>query len=242
MKPELPINAQENMYRFPYHWFPEMPLFQVARKEKQKIIFELITKNMLIEKCSYLDVGCGDGRWTSDIHDYLKISLSKDVTSVGVDFSEQAIAFAKLISPWIDFSVHRGESLPFNDNCFDLTTSIEVLEHVEDGSEELFLSELWRVTKPQGLVVLSTPSWNLPIPQHHFRHYTIERLKTLVNTCGFEVIELRGYGVTCPKSLARLRKKMGKLPKLWRLWKYTVSEASLDKAQDLIIALRPMKR
>lgn len=234
--------VQEDMYRLPYHWFPEMPLFQYARAEKQRIIFDLIRKFLPMNTFEYLDVGCGDGRWTSDIHEFLTSQLKANVSSSGIDFSDQAIGFAKLISPWIDFQVHRGEDIPYPDNCFDLTSTIEVLEHVEDGAEETFLSELRRVTKPEGLVILSTPSWNLKLPPHHFRHYSVERLTSLVETSGFAMLELRGHGAACPSNFSRLRKKMGKIPKLWRVWKYTVSEADLDRAQDLIVALRPKKQ
>jgi len=234
--------SQENMYRFPYHWFPEMPLFQFARTEKQRIIFDIIQKFLVSKSYQYLDVGCGDGRWTTDIHDFLANKLHANVISSGIDFSDQAIGFAKLISPWIEFKVYRGENIPFPDNHFSLTSTIEVLEHIEDGSEELFLAEIWRVTKPDGLVILTTPSWNLPVPPHHFRHYSVDRLTTLVEACGFKLLEIRGYGTACPTRLAKIRKKMGKIQRLWRVWKYTVSEANLDRAQDLIVALRPVKK
>jgi len=235
------IRVQEDMYRFPYHWFPEIPLFQHARAEKQRIIFSLINKYLYCSSSLFLDVGCGDGRWTADIYDYLIKNFSNQFQAYGIDFSNRAIAFAKLISPWIDFQVHRGENIPFQNQSFDLTTAVEVLEHVEDNAEETFLRELCRVTKPSGLVILSTPSLNLGLPPHYFRHYSIKRLLSLVTTCGFEVLELRGHGVACPKYFSRIRKKMGRIPKIWRLWKYTVSEASLDRAQDLIIAMRPVK-
>lgn len=232
-------NVQAEMYRFPYHWFPEMPLFQYSRTEKQRIIYQLIQEYLTENSNRYLDVGCGDGRWTSDIHDFLTNQLQVKIKSSGIDFSDQAIGFAKLISPWINFQIHRGEDIPFSDNSFDLLTTIEVLEHVEDGYEEIFLKELSRVTKPEGLVILTTPTWNLQLPPHHFRHYSVERLTSLVENNGFNILELRGHGASCPNRFARIRKKMGKIPKLWRVWKYTVSEANLDRAQDLIVALRP---
>lgn len=241
MKAESQIQVQEDKYRFPYHWFPEMPLFQYAREEKKRLVFAMIEQYLPKTAVNYLDVGCGDGRWTSDIHEFLTSQLQAKAKSSGIDFSDQAIGFGKLISPWIDFQVHRGEDIPFPDNSFDLTTTIEVLEHVEDRAEEIFLSEIWRVTKPGGLVILTTPSWNLKIPPHHFRHYSIERLTYLAETSRFSILELRGHGVNCPQRFTRLQKKMGRIPKLWRVWKYTVSEASPDRAQDLLLALCPRK-
>src|SRR5258706_4208175 len=46
--------------------------------------------------------------------------------------------------------------LPFEDAHFDATISIEVIEHVED--QFAFLRELVRITKPGGLIVVTTPN------------------------------------------------------------------------------------
>jgi len=90
--------VQEDFYHLPYHWFPERRLQQYERQEKQRIIFELIGK-YAPKVQRYLDVGCGDGRWTADIYNY----LGYNVSASGIDFSERAITFAKLITPDIDF-------------------------------------------------------------------------------------------------------------------------------------------
>ena len=46
--------------------------------------------------------------------------------------------------------------LPFPDGGFDLVLAIEILEHLE--SPRAFLREIFRVLKPGGLAVLSTPN------------------------------------------------------------------------------------
>ena len=46
--------------------------------------------------------------------------------------------------------------LPYEDETFDATVSIEVIEHVEDQFG--FLRELARVTKPEGRVIVTTPN------------------------------------------------------------------------------------
>lgn len=44
--------------------------------------------------------------------------------------------------------------LPFKDNCFDKSASITALEFIQDGKTAV--SELFRVTRPGGIVVVAT--------------------------------------------------------------------------------------
>ena len=235
-----PQIQQESMYSLPYHWFPETYLRRFERQVKHDIIMRFITENKRTAIRNYLDVGCGDGRWTTDIHAMVSEKVEhQDVNAKGIDFSKRAIGFAKLISTHIDFSVHKGEALPFSDETFDLVTSIEVIEHVEDGQEEDFLSELHRVTRKDGLVILSTPSWNLKIPPHHFRHYTQARLEELAAATNFEFLDIRGQSVPCYGWKRSVRRIMERLPKVWRLWKYSFAETRVEKSLNLIFVLRP---
>ncbi|MCH9647242.1 MAG: class I SAM-dependent methyltransferase [Deltaproteobacteria bacterium] len=232
--PTSPIDEQEKQYRLPYHWFPEQRLPRFFREEKQRIIFELISRNGPPSIGRYLDFGCGDGRWTSDVFDH----LAGDTRAFGVDISERAIAFARLITPEIDFRAYDGNRLPFEAGSFDLITAIEVIEHVPDEVETALLEEIRRVLAPGGLLVLTTPSWNLKMPTHHFRHYSQERLSALLESSGFEVLEFRGHGRRCEGARLKLRKYMNRLPFVWKLWKRTQRETTPNKAIDLLVAAR----
>lgn len=188
----------------------------------------------------YLDVGCGDGRWTSEIHELLITEFGYDTESRGIDFSEQAIAFARLIKPQIDFQVSLGEDIAFPDRYYDLVSALEVIEHVQDASEQKFLSELGRVTCRNGLVIVTIPSWNLLVPKHHFRHYSIERFSLLAIKAGFQVLEVRGQSIPYYRPLLRkMRKLFEGFPKIWRLWISTYSEIAPEKSLNLFFALRP---
>jgi SAM-dependent methyltransferase len=56
--------------------------------------------------------------------------------------------------------------LPYEDNTFDLVTSDQVFEHVQD--QVRVFQELWRITKPGGLGLHVIPARYMPIEGHIF--------------------------------------------------------------------------
>lgn len=190
-----PVATQESLYSLPYHWFPEPWLKQFERSEKLRIMGAMIRAHRMGAITPYLDVGCGDGRWTHDLSHWIPSQLGETIHSHGIDFSARAIAFAKLISPDIDFQVSPGEDIPFPEKMFGLVSAIEVIEHVPDVSELKFLLELKRVTRDDGLIILTTPSWNLRLAEHHFRHYSIKQFRSLAHKAGLQILEIRGQSI-----------------------------------------------
>jgi ubiquinone/menaquinone biosynthesis C-methylase UbiE len=59
----------------------------------------------------------------------------------------------------------KGESLPFEDNSFDLITSYQTLEHVDSVSE--CLREMVRVLKPGGSLYIKCPDYNSFFEPHY---------------------------------------------------------------------------
>ncbi|MDA8016072.1 MAG: glycosyltransferase [Thermoanaerobaculia bacterium] len=231
--------AQEDKYFLPYHWFPEKRLPKYTRLEKQRIVFAMIQEAAREPIRRYLDLGCGDGRWTSDVHRFLRRdSVARDVESCGIDISERAIGFARLISPHIEFLDFGGGELPFADDSFDLATSIEVIEHIDSEHEALHLTEACRVLRPGGVLVLTTPSELLPMPPQHLRHYTVDGLSDLIRSCGFEVIAVRGQSSPWASRFKKLRKTMNRAPFIWKPWLPLMRERPPERATNLLIAAR----
>ncbi len=56
------------------------------------------------------------------------------------------------------FDVERDDVLPFEDNCFDVVTMLAVIEHIEPARVPNMLDEIYRVLKPSGAFVLTTPA------------------------------------------------------------------------------------
>lgn len=99
----------------------------------------------------YLDVGCGDGNFTSLVQRELK-----QVEAYGVDFSPRAVqlATARGVRAYcVDLS---NQDLPFAPEFFDAAFAGEVVEHILDTDH--FFDELHRVLKPGGRLILSTPN------------------------------------------------------------------------------------
>lgn len=101
-----------------------------------------------------LDVACGEGYGSKLLKDWGATSV------VGVDVSSDALRVAntEFSEEGISFLNHSAEQLPFESNSFDVIVSFETIEHLEHP--EAFLSEIARVVKFNGTVILSCPNDN----------------------------------------------------------------------------------
>ncbi len=227
-----PIKVQESFYSLPYHWFPEYRLKKVEREIKKEIILNLLGRFSAIPIHEYLDVGCGDGKWTVDIYNHFK---NIHLKATGIDISERAIGFAKIISPFIDFKSYSGEEFPVPSNTYDVVTCIEVIEHVPDEREKKFVEELYRVTKPGGGILLTTPSTHEDVSPHHFRHYSVKQLKHLFADVGFTKIVFSGQSMRLHPRLKWIRNWSNHLPFVWMMWRFSYRERAPQDASNLFL-------
>ena len=130
---------------------------EIARREEDHDDgpWHLMAKSQIgdIKGKRVLEIGCGRGAFS-------KYLLSCGADLVAADFSSSAIDIAKRLladSPPCDIRVADIQNIPFGDNEFDLVISLETLEHVPDWKKGL--SELVRVTKPDGQLVITTPNY-----------------------------------------------------------------------------------
>lgn len=89
--------------------------------------------------------------------------------------------------------VGSATAIPLGDASFDTVVSTEVLEHVPDPLKAL--TEMYRVLKPGGHLILSTPMYwpRHEMPYDYFR-YSYDGLLHLVKESGFELVQLYSRG------------------------------------------------
>ena len=117
----------------------------------------LIREHVPLQGKRILDIGCGLGMYVSQFRQF-----SDDV--YGVDIDPDKIARA---SEWLpNLHVSPAETLPFEDESFDVIFLNEVIEHVED--DQRTIQEAYRVLAPGGHIVIYAPNRLYPFETHGF--------------------------------------------------------------------------
>lgn len=127
-----------------------------------------------VEGKSVVDVGCGSGYGCRVLKEEGGAS-----TVDGCDLSSHALKYAKdHFGRFATFSRQGVTNLSrYQSKTFDVSISSEVIEHVKEyRMEREALSELRRITREGGLVILATPNAEL-LPGHGF---TFDELDALV--------------------------------------------------------------
>lgn len=95
-----------------------------------------------------LDVGCGTGTGLTPYAD-------AGCTVAGVDVSAAMLERAEArLGARAELQLTEGDTLPFADDRFDLVTTSMVLHEVSEDARTGFVSEMARVTKPGGKMLL----------------------------------------------------------------------------------------
>lgn len=96
-----------------------------------------------------LDVGCGRGTLLSMLR-----AAVPDAELYGVELNPRSAAEARAAGHRVEEA--SADSLPFDDDWFDLVIMGELIEHVLDP--DACIEELRRVTSPGGRVIITTPN------------------------------------------------------------------------------------
>jgi SAM-dependent methyltransferase len=127
-----------------------------------------------------LDVGCGTGANLE--------MLAQFGEAEGVDVSDDALEFCRLKG----LTVQKGlaETLPYADETFDVTTALDVVEHLDN--DVVGLREMYRVTKTGGYSLIFVPAfmwlWGVQDDiSHHRIRYTKQQITDRLREAGFTV-------------------------------------------------------
>jgi SAM-dependent methyltransferase len=106
-----------------------------------------------------LDVGCGDG---DSLWILLRLGFEPS-NLAGVDIQEDKILQARAKNPRVNFECASATNLAFPDNAFDITMeSMMFLQLTDDAIARQIASEMIRVTKPGGILLVSDWRYSRP--------------------------------------------------------------------------------
>jgi SAM-dependent methyltransferase len=156
-----------------------------------------------------IDVGCGNGKFLSVLHD-----LRPDLALAGVDIEDVGISDL----PGFVFYHGQLEEAAIEPSSFDAVYCSNLIEHVPDPVA--FLAKCREVLKPGGVIVGITPD-HLSLDRylfgrywagyHYPRHTFIfnhRNIRTVLENAGFEVVRIKGAHAYWYLSLANLMLKL----------------------------------
>lgn len=143
-----------------------------------------------------LDIGCGSG-----IGCYY-LTCKRRNSIIGIDISTKPRhQLQRAVFTFIRMNCLK---MGFRDNCFDAVTMLSVIEHLPNPLQ--CLKEIWRILKPSGTLLLSTPNrlasspmLNLkkPLSLDHVREYSPEELRNMLEKF-FLIADLFGVDISNP--------------------------------------------
>jgi SAM-dependent methyltransferase len=177
--PQLPLTGERTVPGIPEenYWFRRHEAVYVA----------------LRDRCAgsvVLEAGCGEGYGAGMLAEVAAGVLALDldpVTAAHVArrYPRTGVARANLVA------------LPVRDASCDVVVSLQVIEHLWE--QERFLRECFRVLRPGGTLLLSTPNRltfspgrDTPLNPFHTRELAAAELAGLVRDAGFADVEVHG--------------------------------------------------
>jgi ubiquinone/menaquinone biosynthesis C-methylase UbiE len=156
-----------------------------------------------------LDFGAGVGASVPYFRE-----LFANVQLTCLDVSRKSLELGELqFAGQADFVAFDGKTIPFPDNSFDLTFAACVFHHIEHAQHLALLSELRRVLRPKGSVVIFEHNPFNPLTVHAVNTCPFDENAVLLKAshlmqameqAGFHQLQRR-YRIFFPKALRFLR-------------------------------------
>ena len=168
--PQFELNAQIEED----HWW-----FCARREIVDKLVRRLLPPG---DDAQIIDIGCGTGANIA--------ALAHDYRAMGVDPSEDAIAFARKRFPHVDFRCGRApEVLAGTDGARRLFLLMDVLEHVPE--DRRFFADIVDPLREGDLLLITVPAdmalWSPHDESHgHYLRYDEQRLREVWSGLPFE--------------------------------------------------------
>jgi 2-polyprenyl-3-methyl-5-hydroxy-6-metoxy-1,4-benzoquinol methylase len=176
---------------------------QYFSKHSGAYIFSYLKKYVKLANMRILDFGCGPGYFVERI-----IKGGLQVECYALDFSIASIERVQRkygAEPQFKKAICVS-SLPssFDAESMDVIVSIEVIEHITDKELAGVLTEMYRVLRPGGQILITTPNnENLEMNKtmcpecggvfhrwQHIRSWTIDGLRQRMENAGFKTVRI----------------------------------------------------
>lgn len=156
------------------------------------------------KKGKILDAGCGTG--------LLLKKLTSFGEGIGIDISSEAVKFAKArgLRKIYQASI---ENIPFKSNTFDVIVCVDVIYHKKVKNDLKALKELYRLLKPQGILIIKVPAFGWLGGQHDQlvqtkRRYSKKELASTLSTVGFKIKKI-SYSNMLLLPIVFLKRRLG---------------------------------
>ncbi len=152
-------------------------------KGRRKILCSFIKTIQNQNNIKILDIGCGPGGTS------IAFKIFGDV--MGTDFSVTALKIA--LKRGLHVIQCTLTKIPIKDESFDLITTLDVIEHIEE--EQQVLNEIKRMLKSDGYVLITVPAFQFLWSEHdvavsHVRRYDIPLLQKSLHRAGFTIVRI----------------------------------------------------
>jgi SAM-dependent methyltransferase len=175
----LPLTGERTVPGIPEenYWFRRHEAVYVALRD-------------LVAGAVVLEAGCGEGYGAG-----MLAEVAAGVLALDLD----AVTAAHVARRYPGTGVARANlvALPVRDGGVDAVVSLQVIEHLWE--QERFLRECFRVLRPGGALVVSTPNRltfspgrDTPLNPFHTRELSAAELAGLVRDAGFTDVEVHG--------------------------------------------------
>ncbi len=191
---QIPTVEELNKHYEKYSYTSEGYLSPLTIKSYQALLdeFEAYRKNNKI-----LDVGCGRG-W------FLEEAKKRGWDVYGTEYSQTAVAVCQKKA----IKMKEGQLNPddFTEGEFDVITSFEVLEHINNPNEDV--ENIYKLLRKGGLFYCTTPNfnslnryylkedYNVIVYPEHLTYYTRNTLNRLAKQNQFQPIKFLSTGIS----------------------------------------------
>ena len=133
-------------------FIPEQEEGQIKAEHLSR--YQLARLLLSLEGKTVLDIACGTGYGTA-------LLAQKAQHVYGVDISQEAVDYARKYHQCDNTTFLAGNcsAIPMDDASADIVVSFETIEHIENHAS--FLSEIKRVLRPYGTLIISSPNKRL---------------------------------------------------------------------------------